>query len=446
MSEAKSILMIDELRSRCNGNCRIGVTLFKPLVMRKHLKAFLALPVVFLFSFFLSCHKEDSNYKMIKIQTPILKSKAEVLAQINSKPATSIAQAGKIYLYDKYIFLNDVDKGIHIIDNSNPANPTRIAFLNIPGNQDIAVKGNTLYADMYNDLLALDISNPRNARLTSTVKNFFPIRGYMNGYMVNEDKVVIGWREKDTLVSKDYGMYPYWNCANCDVFAFASAAKANNGVAGSMARMVLLNDYLYAITEPHSLGMVDVSNAPSPQDGGTINAGFDLETIYPFGDKLFLGSQTGMFMYDVKNPRSPEFIGKFEHGRACDPVVTDGDYAYVTLRGGGMCGGADNELNIIDVKNLSDIKLVRTYPMTGPQGLSKDGSLLFICDGGSGLKMFDASQPGNIKLVQTINVKEPYDVIAGNEHALVVAKEGLYQYSYSVGQNLKLISFYSISK
>ena len=434
-------LIMDECWPSCNGKGWINVTLFKPLVMRKHLKASLALPVVFLFSFFLSCHKEDSNYKMIRIQTPILKSKSEILTQINSKPTATITTPGKIYLYEKYIFLNDVDKGIHVIDNSNPAKPIRVAFLNIPGNQDIAVKGNTLYADMYGDLLALDISDPRNARLTSTVKNFFTFRSYVNGYLLSEDQVIVGWREKDTLVAKDYGMYPMPNCANCEIFALASAAKSNNGVAGSMAKMVLLKDYLYAITEPHSLGVVDVSNAPSPENQAPINAGFDLETIYPFGDKLFLGSQVGMFMYDVQNPRVPSFIGKFEHGRACDPVVTDGNYAYITLRGGGTCGGASNELDIVDVKNLSNPQMVRSYPMTGPQGLSKDGNLLFVCDGSSGLKVFDATEPANIKQLHSISVKDPYDVIASDGHALVVAKSGLYQYSYSGGQSLKMLSF-----
>jgi hypothetical protein len=51
--------------------------------------------------------------------------------------------AGKLFIQGHYIFLNEVDKGIHVIDNSNPAQPRNVAFIDIPGNVDLAVKGNT---------------------------------------------------------------------------------------------------------------------------------------------------------------------------------------------------------------------------------------------------------------------------------------------------------------
>ena len=66
-------------------------------------------------------------------------------------------------MYGNYIFLNEVNKGVHIIDNSNPAKPSIKAFINIPGNVDIAVKGSTLYADLFADLVVVDISNPLDA-------------------------------------------------------------------------------------------------------------------------------------------------------------------------------------------------------------------------------------------------------------------------------------------
>src|SRR6266487_180079 len=98
------------------------------------------------------CFK-DRITKTYTILTPVYKTRSSVLSEINGSSTQLIEHAGKIYIKDNFIFLNDVDKGIHIIDNSDPAHPVQIAFLNIPGNQDIAVKGNTLYADMYNDLL-----------------------------------------------------------------------------------------------------------------------------------------------------------------------------------------------------------------------------------------------------------------------------------------------------
>jgi hypothetical protein len=396
--------------------------------------------------FFAACSKDKGDSKGTRtytIYTPVYKSKANALATINGSAAEPIEHTGKIYLKDNFIYLNEVNKGIHVIDNSNNAKPKQVAFLAIPGNLDIAIKGNILYADMYSDLLALDISDIHHAKITSTIPNFFTSRIYVNGHIaVQDDKVAVEWKQKDTTVDETY-----YNCDFCqfDMNPLALQSSSAKGVAGSMAGMVLMDDYLYAITEMHSVGIVDVSNAASPILDSQFFAGFDLQTIFPFEGKLFLGSAIGMFMYDVTNAKHPTALGEFSHGRACDPVITDGKYAYVTLHAGATCGGNNNELHVIDVKNLQQSKLVKTYQLTKPTGLSKDGNLLFICDD-TEVKVYNAAEPSALHLVQRIKSKEPYDVIAGNNKAIVVCRDGLYQYSYSNINSIRLMSFLSTKK
>jgi len=211
-------------------------------------------------------------------------------------------------------------------------------------------------------------------------------------------------------------------------------------VAGSMASMVLMNNYLYAITEMHSLGIVDVSNAEHPKLDSSFSAGFDLETIYPFEDKLFLGSAIGTFIYDVSNPQQPVSVGQFQHGDACDPVITDGNYAYVTLHSGSFCGGAQNELDVVDVKDVTNSKLVKTYNLTKPTGFCKDGNLLFVCDDNE-VKVFDASNPAGLVLLQQIQSNRPYDVIAANKKLVVVNADGISQYNYNDIFHIRLLNF-----
>ena len=93
---------------------------------------------------------------------PLYKTADEVRANIRTNTPLSIEKPGKIFVRGQYIFLNEVDKGIHVIDNSNPSQPRNIAFIAIPGNMDMAVKGNILYADLYTDLVAIDITDPQN--------------------------------------------------------------------------------------------------------------------------------------------------------------------------------------------------------------------------------------------------------------------------------------------
>ncbi|QDK79449.1 hypothetical protein EXU85_12890 [Spirosoma sp. KCTC 42546] len=84
-----------------------------------------------------------------------------------------LKNVGKIYIKDKYLFINDVGSGIHIMDNSDPEKPIQLAFIAILGNQELAIKDSILYADNLTDLVALNIANPRNVRLVKRLENVF---------------------------------------------------------------------------------------------------------------------------------------------------------------------------------------------------------------------------------------------------------------------------------
>ena len=170
-----------------------------------------------------------------------------------------------------------------------------------------------------------------------------------------------------------------------------------------------------------------------------------IETIYPFKNNLFIGSTTGMYIFNINNPDNPQQTGEFNHVRSCDPVVADDNFAYVTLRSGSKCQGFTNQLEVLRLNNLVDPSLVKTYSMTNPHGLSKDGNLLFICDGKDGLKVYNSQKPDNLQLLSHLKGIETYDVIAYNQVAIVVAKDGLYQYNYSDPANIRLLSKLTIT-
>ena len=130
--------------------------------------------IVFLISWFFQSCLKDKVEKTYWVYEPVYKTKSEVLSEIKSSTPSAIKNPGKIYFYGNYIFLNEVNKGIHIIDNSNPSSPVIKAFINVPGNVDIAVKGNTLYADLFTDMVVIDIANPLNAMLKKVVPKVFP--------------------------------------------------------------------------------------------------------------------------------------------------------------------------------------------------------------------------------------------------------------------------------
>lgn len=370
---------------------------------------------------------------------PVYKTKDETRTNIRNNTAREIERPGKIYIRGNYIFLNELDRGIHIIDNTNPASPQNISFIDIPGNMDMAVKGNILYADFYTDLVTIDITDPRNAIVKKFTENIFPERFWGNGFSPNPSAVIVDWVRRDTIAEANCGGNSgiFFGLKSADVFMAqtnsSSAGTAGGspfGVGGSMARFTIVNNHLYAVSQT-SLNVVSIANAIDPVFSSKVNIGWGIETIYPFNNRLFIGSNSGMFIFNLNNPALPAKEGSFSHVRSCDPVIADNNYAYVTLRSGTACQGFTDQLEILDISNFDQPALIKTYPMKNPHGLSKDGTTLIICDGNGGLKFYNASDVNNLVLQNTITGYDAYDVIAINGWALVVAKNGLYQYSYN---------------
>lgn len=409
--------------------------------------ALLLLPLIFLSS----CLKDKctQTYTLLR---PVYKTKQEVWSEIKSKPAKAIVNPGKISLFGTTIFLNEIDKGVHVIDNSNPSQPRNIGFIEVPGNVDLAVKGNRLYADLFNDLITIDISNPQQVQVLSTKERVFPHRAFSNGFSADTNLVIVDWLRKDTTVTVSCINGPgliLWDrsfLAVAQNFSSSGAAAVTTGINGSMSRFALKNDYLYTVSNS-DLKVFGLQNADQPQQLNTVQIGWGIETIYPFKEQLFIGSNNGMFIFSVQNPAAPQKTGSFQHAFACDPVIADDTHAYVTLRSGTTCRGAvTNQLDVIDIANLQAPSLLKTYPLTNPHGLSKDGNLLFVCDGKDGLRVYNAANPTSLSLVKHIKGFEAYDVIAGNGNALVVTKTALLQFDYSNQTNISQRSSIAIQR
>lgn len=401
---------------------------------------FLTIPVCFT-----ACVKDEcTSVRTYTYYRPVYKTTEEVRNNIKSNAPREITRAGKLYVKGKYIFLNEIDRGIHIIDNTNPSNPRNVAFVDIPGNMDLAVKGNILYADLYTDLIAIDITNPTNVVVKKILENQFPDRYWGYGFQPNDSMVIADWLRVDTVVRESCDSPRWFAEMDNNVFfnngSIASAAAVSPfGVGGSMARFTIMSERLYTVTRS-DLDVYDISILQEPTHTNKVNIGWNIETIYPFQDKLFIGSMTGMYIYNVSNPDQPSQMGQFQHVRTCDPVIADNQHAYVTLSSGTPCAGFTNELNVLSLTDMNNPQLLKVYQMNNPKGLAKDGNILFICDGGAGVKVYNASDPLNLQLIKTVTGVDPFDVIAINGVALVVAEDGLYQYDYSNINNIRLLS------
>jgi hypothetical protein len=386
--------------------------------------------------------------------TPIYKTDEEFREAPQYQAARALKNPGKIYFYDNYILINEIKEGVHIIDNSNVLSPRNVGFIKIVGNIDIAIKDDVLYADSHADLLAISIANIQQPRLVKRTQDVFPnlfwrdpIKGWVVDY--KQEKVTQKIDCNDPRINNGGGWFERGDVLFSSSSSFPSAGTKSSGakpagVGGSMARFTLYSDYLYTISQAQ-VKVFNVKKVDNPVLSNSINVAWDIETLFPYTDKLFIGSTTGMYIFDLVNPTNPTLLSNFTHGRACDPVVVEGNRAYVTLRDGTPCNNGINQLLIVDISNLRSPQLLKSYQMKNPRGLSVMDSTLYLCD--DGFKIFDVTEWSNVDKNQKSHITnfDTFDVIAfrhtdTQKVAMVIGKDGFYQFDVTNPEKPKELS------
>lgn len=221
------------------------------------------------------------------------------------------------------------------------------------------------------------------------------------------------------------------SCSKSD-YDYSADQNTSQGSAGSLARFAISDNYMYVV-DVQRLKVFDITDESKPVSVSDQYVDFGIETIFCYEDKLFLGTQSGVYIYSISNPASPAYISIYTHIVSCDPVVAQGNYAYSTLRTGNSCSRGFNELDVIDISNPYNPSLVKDIPMNNPKGLGISGSLLFVCD--DHLKVFDINNPANPLLVKSVNI-EAFDVIPIDTLLLLATDQGLAE--YVIGENYSI--------
>ena len=129
------------------------------------------------------CTQFDENGTCVErssIASPVYMSYAELRSAVKMTPPKEMTSVNRIYLYQSMLFVNDRNNGIHVIDNRFPNRPERIGFIEIPGNTEISIREDNLYADSYIDLVTLDLRNTANIIEIARQEAIFPYNARQN--------------------------------------------------------------------------------------------------------------------------------------------------------------------------------------------------------------------------------------------------------------------------
>src|SRR5687767_3570779 len=73
---------------------------------------------------------------------PIFMTRQQLETSVVKKDPQPVSNPGKLYSYGDYILINERYRGVHVINNQDPRSPQKVAFIQVPGNIDFAMKNN----------------------------------------------------------------------------------------------------------------------------------------------------------------------------------------------------------------------------------------------------------------------------------------------------------------
>jgi hypothetical protein len=394
---------------------------------------------------FSACEKNDNNVTVTYQEATAVYGDLEALRnQALNSPVRAVENPGKVFVGNDFILLGEEEKGIHVINNSDISNPQFINFINIPQNREFFVKGNFLYAESSYDVIKLDLSDLYNIQLVARAENVFQQVMYNDkgeallGFTFNEITESVD-AKTDLYQEIMDGQAVYRDFARNIIpksAVPASFAGNSNDVSGTVNRITQSQEHVYMVNSNKMAVITDNGSFQQVQQLIPLTEG--TETIFPYEDKLFLGSRTQMNIYDASNPQAPSQVYAFEHATSCDPVLATEEVAYITLRTADFseCPGNTNALVVLDIENLQSPKEEKEIAMESPYGMTTIGNKLFVGEGENGLSIFDITNKKDPKLLSKLDDIKAYDIIAHPSDAtliLIAATDGLSQYTMDDG-------------
>ena len=217
-----------------------------------------------------------------------------------------------------------------------------------------------------------------------------------------------------------------------------SSGGSTTGTGGSLARFTIANDHLYIVND-NQLYSYSLSDASKPSYKGSVPLWGGVETIFGMGNHLFIGTQNGVLIYDISSADDPQFVSNYVHITSCDPVIAKGDYAYSTLRTGQQCWRGNNQLDVINIRDITRPFNELSINLENPSGLGIYLNDLFICDNGS-IKQFDITTPDKPQYERATPLPGCFDIIINGNTLIAVHTAGVSQYTIAANGSLTLLS------
>ncbi|NQU05187.1 MAG: T9SS type A sorting domain-containing protein [Calditrichaeota bacterium] len=365
---------------------------------------------------------------------------------------TDFGESEDLVKVDDYLYISTGYTGLRILDISEAGQPEIIGnFYNETFCGKAVVDGDLLFVhdkDPYEEystcnINAYDISDRENPVL----RNSLPIPSKVADFTVDDEKIYLLQSYRDDQGHRTFAkLVIYDNSEEPDSLGSITLEHENVGslCLGNGTAFIGETDYQNSFIE-----LIDISNPEEIQSIGTIQLDEyceDWERPYIMkvqDEVLYVLTENYFFAFDIHNIQNIALLADINTQREsmsiCDMLI-DGDYAFLggSAGGGGSRGSpfnfpqrdsySDMELDIYDISDPADIRLIGEYRERGNEGnyfshiaYVEDFIYGTIMYGVDGLVVFDISNPEELE-PDVFSINEDYFSV----NPLMVVRNGLY--------------------
>jgi hypothetical protein len=288
----------------------------------------------------------------------------------------SVATSGStkdLVIKGPFAYLANNDKGLKIVDISNPSGIPEKGTFTTDNAIGIAKSGNLLFlADGTSGLKILDVRDSANPNLIGT----YPTEDISNNVEIS-------------------GKYAYLADGTSGV-KILDVSSPNPTLVGSYNVEALdvkvFENYAYIASGIDGFNILDITDKTTPTLKGSYQNAISVNSLTISENYCYLANDNaGLKILDISDKTLPTVVGSFDTIGIAKGVAVSGNEAYVALDTGGI--------QIIDITDKTNPILKDTIDTTGTAlKIDKSGNFLFVADGQSGMKVLNV---GRIKFSGT---------------------------------------------
>jgi len=133
------------------------------------------------------------------LAVPITKPRTQIQSEIAVVDTKYGAPYSRIYSYQNYLIATVQNKGIEVIDNSDPYHPEQVMFVNLPGAKDSIIQNGVFVTNQFSDLVFFSIEEQKEI---SRIENLYDYKDYFElpedtvwkTVTIAEDEVVVDYK------------------------------------------------------------------------------------------------------------------------------------------------------------------------------------------------------------------------------------------------------------